>query len=290
MPGTPDNGDGDDEYGHWDDETSWERAGRTAVETALESLEFDEENGRVYLTTSDDDKHGAGTEEFSNLEDLKFALVTLGEIQMCAYAPYEGGSPVFEIDADGIVENALSTTGVEEFFELHSAEPDSSNLIVTLEDLAKDSRKIEIDTNTVNEELIKWLARHPEKLYNLHHRKFEELVAELFKDMGYDVELTAQTRDGGRDVMALSNDRFGRTLTLIECKHFSRTRKVGVGVVRSLHGVVDGKRATRGIIATTSFFSRDAENFIKESNLDYRLFLSNYNNLVEWVRHYKGKR
>jgi hypothetical protein len=34
------------------------------------------------------------------------------------------------------------------------------------------------------------LAKHPEKMQDLTPRKFEELVAALFRAKGYDVELT----------------------------------------------------------------------------------------------------
>jgi HJR/Mrr/RecB family endonuclease len=37
----------------------------------------------------------------------------------------------------------------------------------------------------------------------LNRRLFEEFVAELFHEFGYEVELTKRTRDGGRDVIAI---------------------------------------------------------------------------------------
>src|SRR5713226_7587905 len=53
--------------------------------------------------------------------------------------------------------------------------------------------------------LLKHYADHPHELKRIGHRQFEELVAELFRGFGYDVELTKRTRDGGIDVIAVAH-------------------------------------------------------------------------------------
>jgi HJR/Mrr/RecB family endonuclease len=95
-------------------------------------------------------------------------------------------------------------------------------------------------------------------------RKFEELIAGLFEGFGYEVELTAQTRDGGYDIVAVRRAEM-TTRSLIECKRYSSDNKVGVGVVRQLRGVVTSSDATNGIVATTATFTRDAQRFIGEN-------------------------
>src|ERR1700752_1741091 len=42
----------------------------------------------------------------------------------------------------------------------------------------------------INEELLKYIAKHPEFLHKISSRKFEELIADIIKDFGFDVELT----------------------------------------------------------------------------------------------------
>ena len=49
-------------------------------------------------------------------------------------------------------------------------------------------------------DLIEHFALNPEEMREMPHRKFEELIAEIFSRFGYDVELTKQTRDGGTDI------------------------------------------------------------------------------------------
>jgi restriction system protein len=135
----------------------------------------------------------------------------------------------------------------------------------------------------VEREVLQYFARHPELLFSLRPRKFEEVIAAIFRNHGYDVELTPESRDGGVDILAVrKSDLTGRSLNLIECKRYEPSNKVGIGIVQRMLGVVDHHRATKGIIVTTSTFSRDAEEFAKNSR--YRLELSDYAALSTWLK------
>lgn len=138
--------------------------------------------------------------------------------------------------------------------------------------------------SSVNEELIRYLAAHPDLLHNLDPRKFEEVVAEIFRSRGFVVELTPRTRDGGKDLYALRTDPFGTTLYVIECKRYASSQKVGVEIVRGLYGVTLAERATMGIIVTTSTFSPAAIDFADP--LKYQLSLRDYDALREWLDEY----
>src|SRR4028118_269404 len=59
-----------------------------------------------------------------------------------------------------------------------------------------------VTLHAIEAEIISRLAREPEDLYQMQPRYFEELVCALLVDMGLDVHLTPQTRDGGRDILA----------------------------------------------------------------------------------------
>jgi CheY-like chemotaxis protein len=130
-------------------------------------------------------------------------------------------------------------------------------------------------------QLLSETVRNPLELLRLQPRQFEELVAELWHRFGYDIELTAQTRDRGYDVVAVKhaevNIRF-----LIECKRYDPNRKVGVELVRQLHGVKMHEKATKGILATTSSFSAPARTFF--ANHVWELEARDYHGVVEWVR------
>lgn len=133
----------------------------------------------------------------------------------------------------------------------------------------------------VQKSLLKLLRGKPELLYEISHRQFEELVYELFAKLGYEVELTAQTRDGGADIIAFSQDRMGiRTKYVIEAKHYAPQRKIGVGVVRQVSSVRQKLGAHHGIIVTSSFFTADAA---RENREYYGLHLKDHDHLMDWI-------
>ncbi|MBO1628242.1 restriction endonuclease [Bacillus arachidis] len=153
------------------------------------------------------------------------------------------------------------------------------------EGLSVTSPSLRVDFTDVNSQLIQYLARNPELMYQLEPRKFEELVAELFHKKGYEVELTPRTRDGGKDIYALKKDSISSTLFLVEAKRYSKTNKVGVELVRGLYGVKHAERANVGMLVTTSSFTKDAIEFA--SPLKYEMSLKDFSNLEEWLKEYK---
>ena len=140
---------------------------------------------------------------------------------------------------------------------------------------------------TVNDELIGYLAKHPNLLYEIDPRRFEELVAELLRAQGFQPTLTPKTRDGGRDILAARSDALGDLLYLVECKRYAPGNKVGVEVVRSIHGVTQAKRATKGVIVTTSWFTKDAIAFA--SPLKYGIGLHDFEAIKLWLDGYRTK-
>ena len=137
---------------------------------------------------------------------------------------------------------------------------------------------------SIDGQIKSYFKKNPEKIYDLSPRKFEELVAAILKDMGFDVELTKATRDGGRDIIAHIRNSVCSYLTHIECKKYAPDNKIGVGIIREVMGVHHLRQATKSIIVTTSFFSKDA---IKEAKLvENHLVLKDFNSLKEWLQKY----
>lgn len=137
---------------------------------------------------------------------------------------------------------------------------------------------------TIDDEVKKYLKSHPEILYQMSPRKFEELVASILNDLGFEVELTQATRDGGRDIIAHVRNAVTSYLTYIECKRYAADNRVGVGIIREVVGVHHMHRATKSIVVTTSFFSADA---IKEAaQMESQLDLKDFNDIKMWLGQY----
>lgn len=138
-------------------------------------------------------------------------------------------------------------------------------------------------------DVILGIQKEPQLIRNITHRQFEELIAELFKAKGFEVELTKITRDGGKDIIAISTDQFGTKLKyFIECKHYSEDNKVTVDLVRSLYGVKHSKEGpNKVILVTSSSFTTDAINFVnKEINSSWDMSLFDYDQIIGWVKNY----
>lgn len=157
----------------------------------------------------------------------------------------------------------------EDLFELSEKEIDESKKIIITD---------------ISDELKKYFKKHPEKLYDLHPRKFEELIASILEDLGFDVELTKATRDGGTDIIASIKNKLWDILAYVECKRHSPENKVGVGIVRKVVGVHALRKPAKSMIVTTSFFSKNAkeEAKIMENDLDLR----DYENIKQWLNDY----
>jgi len=103
--------------------------------------------------------------------------------------------------------------------------------------------------------------------------------------MGWDVELTKETRDGGKDILAYLNTELGRILCLVEAKRYRYDRKIGVGLVRSLYGSLCDHNASSAMMVTTSTFTSDAKEFQKK--YEYQLSLRDFGDLNQWIHSYK---
>ena len=141
------------------------------------------------------------------------------------------------------------------------------------------------DLRDVSKDLISELRSDPDLLHKISPRKFEEVVAELLFDMGCDVELTPETRDGGRDILAGFNSPVGRLLAIVECKRYSRHRPIGTSLVeRFLWTVEQRDRASIGIFATTSSFTAGARERAKDRH--WTVKLKEHRDLREWLNNY----
>jgi len=144
------------------------------------------------------------------------------------------------------------------------------------------AKKIIADIKEVNDELLHLIKADPAVIYSLGSRKFEEIVAEILTRQGYHVDLTPASKDGGFDMYAARKDNLGEFLYLVECKKYAPGHKVGVEIVRALHGVVQQKRATAGLVATTSFFTKGAKEFRQE--VLHQMKLADYVEFQSWLR------
>jgi restriction system protein len=104
-----------------------------------------------------------------------------------------------------------------------------------------------------------------EKVKSCSPRFFENLVVELLVAMGYGGsrhdagQAVGQSGDGGIDGI-IKEDKLGLEAVYIQAKRWEGT--VGQPVVRDFAGSLEGQRARKGVLITTSQFSADAREYV----------------------------
>lgn len=145
----------------------------------------------------------------------------------------------------------------------------------------KDSSIIVSD---MDEAVKAFFKKYPEKLYDINPRKFEELIASILQDFGFEVELTKATRDGGRDIIARIKNSVTNFLTYVECKRYAPDNKIDVGLIRNVSGVLYLDKPAKSIIVTTSFFTKDAKEVAKK--IENQLDLKDFDDIKDWLKRY----
>jgi restriction system protein len=56
-----------------------------------------------------------------------------------------------------------------------------------------------------------------------------------------------------------------RDIVLVECKR-TNSRPIGVKTIRELNGLLDHERSVRGVIVTTTKFTRGARKFVRDNS------------------------
>jgi restriction system protein len=171
---------------------------------------------------------------------------------------------------------------IVEWFESGRFAPSRDPKGRPLDESSAEGTRLNLEISEVSEELIQKLSAQPDLLYSLDPRKFEQLVAELYRRRGFEATLTPASGDEGADVYVVSRDDLGRSLWVVQAKRNAPDRKIKAGVVRELMGTVTAKNASAGILITTSFFQPGAKAL--ERQFEYRLSLKDYLDLQELLR------
>ncbi|WP_010583956.1 restriction endonuclease [Schlesneria paludicola] len=105
-----------------------------------------------------------------------------------------------------------------------------------------------------------------EKVRNCSPRFFEQLVVDLLVAMGYGGSLKdagqaiGKSGDGGIDGM-IKEDKLGLDVVCVQAKRWNQT--VGRPEVQAFAGSMEGVRAKKGVLITTSSFSKEAQDYIQ---------------------------
>ncbi|WP_316169026.1 MULTISPECIES: restriction endonuclease [unclassified Bradyrhizobium] len=112
-------------------------------------------------------------------------------------------------------------------------------------------------------ELAKTLAQYPDELSRVEWRDLERLLGEVFEGIGFDTRVTRSSKDGGVDLELTTSEEGKRQVYLVEVKHWSEQRP-GISHLRKLVRVTAARRATAGVLLSSSGFTRPTYSGIAE--------------------------
>ena len=124
-----------------------------------------------------------------------------------------------------------------------------------------------------------WLVDDINVIYQLSPSAFEDLVANLYRCMGYEVKQTPYTNDGGKDAY-IKKDGISY---LVECKRYAPNAHIGRPLLQKLYAAMNEEHIEHGVFITTAEFSKDAF----EYGIKYGIQTINGKELVELLREYK---
>lgn len=96
------------------------------------------------------------------------------------------------------------------------------------------------------------------KLRELSGTDFEGFLEVLFTRMGYDVQVTAGSRDEGIDLIAELNSGVGAQRIGIQAKCMGARRSIGPNTIRLLRDALSGGQCNAGAVIATCRFNADA--------------------------------
>jgi len=132
-------------------------------------------------------------------------------------------------------------------------------------------------------DVIEEISKNSSLLYQLHWKKFEDLIAHLLEKFGWSITPMGYTKDDGIDIIAIKSVVPDIAFQMmVQCKKFSEKRKVGVDIVREIWATKWEKAFHHAMVVTTSFFTKGAKQKAEAWNLE----LKDHHSIVKWCRKY----
>ena len=150
--------------------------------------------------------------------------------------------------------------------------------------LDEDSKtKVRQAIQSLSKLLAETIAANPDALQSLEWRDLERMIAEVFSKLGFCVELTPGSKDGGKDII-LSFESLEKPLHFfVEVKHWSSP--VGPSIVTNFLHLIAHSGISGGLMLATSGFS--TRTFESITSLDREtLYLGAREKIVTLCRQY----
>ncbi len=180
-------------------------------------------------------------EKISKIPAVVYSSSNLGEIEKFAQDLTDGGIVYTVYKDDKAIDLCLRVHDKKEITEI------------------KEQQRILLE----HKEAVENIGKDINKLSG---GEFENLCKYIFENMGFDVEQTKLSNDGGIDLILTNYQPIFSGKYIIQCKRYSGS--VGEPIIRDLYGVVTSERANKGILITTGYFTNRAVAFAEGKQIE----------------------
>lgn len=178
--------------------------------------------------------------------------------KICKYHNIRKVQWIGEVNRDNLTTPTRNTLGaISTIFEIKSEAKNEILKLVKGEKPKTDkTEEVEEELDTLKEDVIEKAREFiKDKITNLDWEKMEELVAGIFRGMGYKTRLTPKGPDRGKDILA-SPDGLGLEEPRIEVEVKHRHGKVNADKIRSF---IAGLSGAKGVYVSTGGFTKEAK-------------------------------
>ena len=130
--------------------------------------------------------------------------------------------------------------------------------ILRLERSSDDYSSVVQAIKELSKQFARIIARNPEELMQMEWRDMERMLAAVFDDLGFRVELTPSSKDGGKDLILEFSVLGEKRSYLVEVKHWRSQQKVGKGYISDFVNVVANEKRQGGLYLATYGYCHDA--------------------------------
>lgn len=127
-------------------------------------------------------------------------------------------------------------------------------------------------------DIYRHFADHPEDLYRLPHRDFEELTSGVFTARGWKKQIGPGTADEGVDVRMWLQSALGDELILVQARRYAKHRPIDLEAAAALEAQSLREDAP-GPFVTTSRYRRVAQRFASRNK---KLLLADSSDVATW--------
>ncbi|PDZ02661.1 restriction endonuclease [Bacillus cereus] len=101
------------------------------------------------------------------------------------------------------------------------------------------------------------------KLEIMDPREFEYFVADFFRTLGYTVQITSGSNDGGKDIILYKDNE----MKFVEVKRYTKN-SIGRPFIQKLHSAIVDADAVGGYFVTLSHFNKNARKYAANKNIE----------------------